>query len=292
VDDVLPEPLRRLLHAAAGSVAEEEVLIESTSRSRWIAVRMTSVSFSLKAPANGYLLMILQDVSAQKSLEQEREQARNSMALAEMSSVLAHEIRNPLGAMELFLTLLREQAMLGEDALGWVGHLTTGVRSLSATVENVLRFYSTGALARMPIDLAQVIAESAQFLAPMAASENLQLRCACDEALSVRGDAQALRQVLLNLCGNGLRHSRAAGMVEIAARRYGATVRVEVKDNGTGIAPEHLPHIFEAGFSANRRTSGLGLAVSKRIVVAHGGTLSVSSTGDDGTVMLLELPSL
>jgi signal transduction histidine kinase len=108
----------------------------------------------------------------------------------------------------------------------------------------------------------------------------------------MNGDAQALRQVILNLCSNAIRHSTEGGAVIISLTHADNKVRVEVSDTGAGIAPEHVPHIFEAGFSASGRTSGLGLAVCKRIVEAHRGTLGVLCSSNHGTTMYLEIPSV
>jgi signal transduction histidine kinase len=295
--DELPEPLKHIMRAGftgdAGPSREEEIFIEATCPPRWLSVQATHVSFSLQKPTARHCLLILQDISAEKELEREREQARNSLALAEMSSVLAHEIRNPLGAMELFLSLLRSQASLGSEALGWTDHLMAGVRNLSATVNNVLQFYATGSLEMSPIAVGPIIEESAEFLEPVATESSIQLQSHCElNGLRVVGDSQALRQVILNLCCNALRHSTAGGVVDISASNADRKIRIEVKDNGSGVAPEHLPHIFEAGFSASGRSSGLGLAVCKRIVEAHGGVLGVLRTSSQGTVMYLEIPAV
>lgn len=295
--DQLPKSLQQVLHrgssSADGLSFEEEVFNDETQPARWLSVKATHVSFSTKGPATQHFLLIIQDISAEKELEREREQVRNSLALAEMSSVLAHEIRNPLGAMELFLTLLRSQASLSCEALSWTDHLTAGVRNLAATVNNVLQFYATGSLDMSRVAIRQVIEESTEFLQPVAAECGIALQRGGNvEHIEINGDPQALRQVILNLCGNAFRHSAEGGVVTIMTSHTDGRVRVEVSDRGTGIAPEHLSHIFEAGFSAGGRTSGLGLAVCKRIVEAHGGTLGVCRSSNQGTTMYLEIPSV
>jgi two-component system sensor histidine kinase FlrB len=295
--DRLPEPLQqvvcRALSNAPAASPEEEVYVDSTEAARWLSVKATRITFSAKAPSTQHHLLIIQDISAEKSLERERERARNSIALAEMSSVLAHEIRNPLGAMELFLSLLRTQASLSIEALEWTDHLTAGVRNLASTVNNVLQFYASGALNISRITLEPVIEESTAFLTPVATEFGISLQCHSDfNNVEIDGDPQALRQVILNLCGNAIRHSAQGGSVLISLSHDDSKVRVEISDKGTGIAPEHLPHIFEAGFSASGRTSGLGLAVCKRIIEAHRGTLGVLCSSNHGTTMYLEIPSV
>jgi signal transduction histidine kinase len=293
----LPEPLQQVVQRALSNAddkcAEEEVFAGTTQPARWLSVKATRVTFSAKSPGTQHLLLIIQDISAERELEREREQVRNSLAQAEMSSVLAHEIRNPLGAMELFLTLLRSQTSLSIESLTWLDHLTAGVRILAATVNNVLQFYATGSFSMSRMSIDSIIEESTEFLKPVATERCISLRQRCEiRDIEISGDAQALRQVILNLCSNALRHSNEGGLVEISASYADGRVHVEVSDKGTGIASEHLPHIFEAGFSASGRTSGLGLAVCKRIVEAHGGSVGILCSSNKGTTMYLEIPSV
>lgn len=293
----LPKSLQQVMQRALSNPnapsAEEVVSNERTKPARWLSVKATRVAFSAVTSGTCNHLFIIQDISTQKEMEQERERVRNSIALAEMSSILAHEIRNPLGAMELFLTLLREQGSLSTEALGWTDHLTAGVRSLAATVSNVLQFYTTGSFDMSRIPVEPIIEESTQFLEPIATEACIRLEMHSGiHGVKIHGDPQALRQVILNLCGNALRHSAAGGVVSISASHANAKVRIEVSDRGTGIAPEHLPHIFEAGFSASGRSSGLGLAVCKRIVEAHGGSLGVLQSNCKGTTMCVEIPAV
>jgi signal transduction histidine kinase len=295
--DELPKPLQKVIRGRLGNADdacfEEEFFHEATQPARWLSVKATRVSFSTQGPATQHCLLIIQDISAEKELERKREQVRNSLALAEMSSVLAHEIRNPLAAMELFLALLRSQESLSAEALTWTDHLTAGVRNLAATVNNVLQFYATGALAMSRIAIGTLIEESAAFLEPVASESRIVLQRQGDVTdIEIFGDGQALRQVILNLCCNAFRHAAEGGVVTISVSHTAETVRIEVCDEGTGITPEDLPHIFEAGFSAGGRRSGLGLAVCKRIIEAHGGTLGVARSSAQGTTMYLEISSV
>jgi signal transduction histidine kinase len=289
----LQQVMQRVLSTTGNASTEEEVFTEATQPPRWLSVKATRVNFSAKGEGTPHHLLIIQDISAEKGLARERERARNSVALAEMSSVLAHEIRNPLGAMELFLTLLREQSLPNAEALVWMDHLTAGVRSLAATVNNVLQFYQTGALAMSRVMLDPIIEESTEFLKPVATGNHIILACNLGtKDVEIIGDPQAFRQVILNLCSNALRHSPEGGTVSVSLSQADGKARVQVSDTGTGISPEHIPHIFEAGFSASGRTSGLGLSVCQRIVEAHGGVLGVASTSDHGTTMFLEIPTV
>ena len=120
--------------------------------------------------------------------------------------------------------------------------------------------------------------------------------CPAERPISIQGNEDALRQILLNLTANAIRHTAVGGLVEVAAKaemRHG-TLRgiVTVRDNGYGIPREQLPHIFEAGFSGTGETPGLGLAVCKRLMTQHHGDIRVSSQVGHGTEFELEFPAI
>ncbi len=176
------------------------------------------------------------------------------VALAEMATLLAHEIRNPLGSLELFASLLASDAGLTNDSQKWVQKIQAGVRSLAATVNNVLRFHTPGSAPLAMSKLREILVEWRRVCS--SAGQQAGIEHQLEETLGeieVMGDAGGLQQLLLNLAHNALRHTPAGGTLSIrgqmdslAERRFAV---VEFSDTGSGISPEDLPHIFEAGFS-------------------------------------------
>ena len=227
-------------------------------------------------------MLILRDATAQRDMDREREEARRLIALAEMSSVLAHEIRNPLGSLELLAGLLLNSSGLSSEQHKWIEHLQAGTRSLSATVNNVLRVHTIGTSVLVPLQLGPALREALTFVGPLAeqAGIALSLREELGSA-EIMGNRAELQQVILNLALNAFRHTPGGGQVELAAVRGekgGSCVAVvEFSDTGCGIAPENLPNIFETGFSTAGHSPGLGLAVCRKIVQQHGGTIDVGS---------------
>jgi two-component system sensor histidine kinase BaeS len=114
--------------------------------------------------------------------------------------------------------------------------------------------------------------------------------------LRLSADPVRLRQVVGNLVTNAVRHTPPSGRITLRARRAGDEVVIEVSDTGSGIAPEDLPHVFNRFWRADRSRSratggrGLGLAIARQLVAAHGGTISVTSTLGAGTTFRLSLP--
>jgi len=228
------------------------------------------------------------------NLHQQRESARRLIALAEMSSVLAHEIRNPLGTMELVAELLAGCNQLSPDATGWVKELQAGIRSLSATVNNVMRFHTLGAPVLVLIELAPVLRDAVDFVRPL--GDKAGVRISLEEnlgATEITGSSSELQQVIFNLAINAFQHTQSGGELRLRARRERRTAGqfaiVEVSDTGRGIKTETLPRIFEPGFST-KQSPGLGLTICRKIVHQHGGVLSVRSQVGEGTSFTMELP--
>jgi len=277
---------------------DQEFCVTANGKKRWLAVRsagMVESGLGQGRTANsGQVVLILRDTTMQREMEQEREEARRLIALAELSSVLAHEIRNPLGSMELLTELLMGSPEVGSEAKRWVEHLQAGVRSLSVTVNNVLRMHTMGGPVLVPLQLAPVLKEATNFVSPLAeqAGITLSLHESLGEA-EIAANGGELRQVILNLVLNALRHTAVNGQISINACTNGAqTVAIEIRDTGCGILPEHLPHVFDAGFSTGSSSPGLGLAVCRKIVHQHGGAVSVESEVGKGTMFRMEFPIL
>lgn len=228
-------------------------------------------------------------------LARREEENRRLAALAEVSTVLAHEIRNPLASLELYAGLLAETAPAGEPEQ-WAGQLQAGLQLLAATVNNVLQWNQdagAGAQARLaPVPLAAFLASAAEFLRPLAEQQGMAIALESDmPAAELAADRHRLRQVIFNLALNSLRamaREARRGTVRIGAQAEGERrVCITVSDEGPGFAAADLPRIFAPGFSTTGG-SGLGLAVCRRIVRLHGGDITAAS-GPRGAVVTMRL---
>jgi two-component system sensor histidine kinase FlrB len=277
---------------------DTELCIPSKSGKRWLAIGRRQLNCAaakqemLTAPLRS--IWILRDITANKQAELERECARRAMALAEISSILAHEIRNPLTSLELFAGLIAEEHSGNPQ---WIAHLQAGIRTLSGTVNNVLSLNG----AEMPritrLNLAACVQGGVEFVRPIADQANVALSFQpADGALTVRGNEDGIRQILLNLISNAIRHTAAGGRVDVVLHgqsgETGSLAIVEVRDTGCGIAEEQIERLFEAGYSGSGETSGLGLAVCKRLMAQHGGAIRVTSRLHKGSNFQLEFPAI
>jgi PAS domain S-box-containing protein len=276
------------------SESEQEYMVCSSSGNRWIEVRNRRLFHNgVQSGRPDQTILILRDITAQKRAEEEREAGRKAMALAELTTILAHEIRNPLASLELFAELIET------DGVGrgqWISNLRAGIRSLSGTVNNVLSFHGSSTLALTPLNLPALIDDAIQFALPLADQADVSLKCLieCERAI-VMGNEGALRQVVLNLVSNAIRHTPAGGSVTAslsAKKEGGENYVVEFCDTGCGIRPDQMEHLFEPGFSGSGDTTGLGLSVCERIMKQHNGRISASNAANAGARFTLQFPAL
>jgi signal transduction histidine kinase len=295
----IPDEWRDLLQRIRSQPEEQEqCLTESSGEERWIAVRHASLRAAGKdADAESgdcESIFILRDVSDAKRLVRERDQMRREQALAEMSAILAHEIRNPLGSLELFAGLLAG-AGLSAECRRWVEQVQAGLRTLAATVNNVLHFHSLPAPQRAPVDLGQLLDWAGGFLVPMARQARVEL-CLRNHLHGTwfAAERHRLEQILLNLVLNALRAMPGGGWVEISGHKIHdggrAVAVISVSDTGPGVLAGNGTKIFEPGFSTHAGSPGLGLAVCRKIVEQHGGRLAAGNRPGAGASFTLMFP--
>jgi two-component system sensor histidine kinase FlrB len=226
-----------------------------------------------------------------RDLEHEREQVRKQQALVEVSALLAHEIRNPLGSLELFAGLLAESNLTGESQR-WIEHVQAGLRTLSATVNNVLHLHNTPQPESAELDAGELVDWAHDFLFPLARQARVELQVVNNlRGVLLPADRHRLEQVLLNLALNAFRFMPGGGWLSICGRMtHDGKVEITVRDTGPGIAAIDLPRIFDAGFSTRPGCCGLGLAVCRKILEQHGGTIAAESRPGHGATFRLTLP--
>jgi signal transduction histidine kinase len=260
----------------------------------WVAIRPAWLE---QSQVRATSVFILRDISEMKKLERDREHLRRQQALVEMSALLAHEIRNPLGSLELFAGLLAEANLEGESRR-WIEHVQAGLRTLSATVNNVLHLHNTPQPELAATDAGQLLDWAYGFLLPLAKQARVEIQVINGlHGITIHADRHRLEQVLLNLALNAFRFMPGGGWLSIRGVDCESSeglpfdgVEIVVRDTGPGIAPGDLPRIFEAGFSTRAGSSGLGLAVCRRILEQHGGSITVESRPSYGASFRLRLP--
>jgi signal transduction histidine kinase len=206
--------------------------------------------------------------------------ARTQMMLAG----IAHEVRNPLGGLELYAGLLRE-ALVGEpERLQEVARIEREVGHLKTVVAEFLDFARRPPPALESVPLRPLFDEIRELSAP---AGGLTIAVEAED-LRARADAGQLRRVLLNLTRNAVAAARG-GNVRLAARRVAGAVRIEVTDDGPGVPVDLREQIFTPFFTTREKGTGLGLAFVREIVRAHGGDVSVRDATGGGSVFSFDL---
>lgn len=225
--------------------------------------------------------------------ERERERAARRERLAslgELAATVAHEVRNPLGAIKGYAQLVEEGAG-AEAARRAAQTIHEECARLERTVSEVLG-YARDAQPRLePVELRAFLdAELGRLAAEAAAREVRLVRDYGDEAVAVRADRDQLARALDNLVRNALAVSPPAGRVVVGLRPERRQVELFVADEGPGVAPEDRERVFEPFFSRRPGGTGLGLALVRRIAEAHGGSVRVADRPAGGAEFMLRLP--
>jgi signal transduction histidine kinase len=291
----LPEAFAKLIAEVPANsfFSEQEWAMTENASNRTIGILRANVNE--KTNELGDIIWIVRDLTEQKRVASEREAARRSHALAEVATLLAHEIRNPLGSMELFTGLIADATAQMPETRQWVTHLQAGLRALSATVSNVLQFHSQPSTQLLPTELDRLVGETMDFLMPLARQRGQQIKIENKIGkIAAKADSNRLKQVFFNLSLNAFRAMHPGGKLEVnlrwAPQFPGELVQIDFCDEGRGVPSELLDRIYEPGFTTTPGSPGLGLAVCKKVIEQHGGEIRVQSKPESGTTFSLFLP--
>lgn len=233
------------------------------------------------------------------ALRREREVLRENFA-----AIVSHELRAPIAAVQQNLMLLSaelsEVLTDGQKArldrmrvrLDDLLKMTqTWLRALATNIEKIKESFK-------PTTIPAAVAKAVESVHPYAQRKDIEVLTAVREPLSpVHGDEGALTEALVNIVGNAVKYSFAGSRVEVTAEDQDGRILIAVRDTGVGIPPDELPHIFGdfyrgRGAHAEEGGAGLGLALTRRIVEAHGGLITVESAPGQGSTFVIALPAL
>lgn len=219
----------------------------------------------------------------------------------QLTADVSHELRTPLALLKTQVSLARARPRDAKTLLGMMGEMEEDIDRMTTLVEQLLtlaRIEQKGELVVTIVDLIALFASLVEQFRPTAQARGitLQLDLPLSPPLHIEGHGDLLRQVFSNLLENAIKYTAAGGQVRLYTSRTETQVTVYLCDTGIGIAPEHLPYLFERFYRVDnaraRRTGGfgLGLAITAVIVQAHNGQIKVQSTVGQGTTFIVSLP--
>jgi two-component system phosphate regulon sensor histidine kinase PhoR len=236
-------------------------------------------------------LILLQDLTELRSLQTMRR---------ELIGNISHEFRTPLAGIKAMAETLQDGAINEQDAArDFLNRIEAEVDRLTQMVSELteLSRIESGKVELMPeiVDINRLIQEVLDQLAPQAERQNLVLKTRFDAGqLLVKADKERMRQVIINLVHNSIKFSRPGETITAITGKQGNLAVIEIADEGTGISKDDLLHIFERFYKADKSRSGqgtgMGLAIAKHIVQAHGGSISATSEEGRGTTIRFTLP--
>ncbi len=246
-------------------------------------------------------LEVWRDITERTRLEAGLAHSERLASVGLLAAGISHEINNPLATITTCLDGLQrrldetptQQAALATVIRDYLELIQREVHRCRDLTSKLVLLSRKSSLAREPVDLNAILAETISLLDFEVADRRAQIdRELAPDLPLVRGDDARLRQVMLNLLMNALQAVGEGGRVCIRSQHEGDRVRIAIIDNGCGIAPADLDHVFEPFYSARRgrRSSGLGLFISNQIVHAHGGTMEIRSQLGLGTEVEVVIP--
>jgi len=275
------------IRAAAGRIAEGDletrVEVETRDELAELAADLNAMAARLGVAAR-----------RERAMEQSRR---------ELIAAVSHDLRTPLAAIRATIEAILDGVVTDEETVArYLRTMHDGTRELSRLIDDLFELsrIEAGALtlAPAPTALADLVSEMLERMGPQAAARAVTLTGSAEERLPLAPlDARLIGRVLVNLVDNALRHTPPGGCVEVSVHGDAATVGVTVADTGEGIAPADLPHVFDRFYRGEKSRSrehggaGLGLAIGRGIVDAHGGAIWAEPAQPRGARITFTLPT-
>lgn len=226
------------------------------------------------------------------SVEEKLRQTEKLSTLGEMSAVLAHEIRNPLGSIRGTAEILKDDFPPGSPKHEFIEIQIRETERLNNVVEDFLRMAR-----QQPLDIkACSISEELRTIIRLAENQAKAagVKIMTDfplEDIWIKGDGEKLRQAFLNLIINAIQATPAGGCVNVELANNGSASEIVFSDSGNGISEEALERIFEPFYTTKSDGTGLGLAITRKIIEGHGGSIDVRSEAGRGTKVSVRIPA-
>jgi len=240
------------------------------------------------------VVVVLSDITRLRKLEQSRK---------EFVANVSHELKTPLTSIKGFIETLLDGAMHEpEEAKRFCEIISLQVERLQAIIEDLLSLSrieqesERGAIKLQRINLHDLLESAIDHVMPRAVEKRMAIHLLCPDDAEIDAHQNLLEQAVMNLLDNGIKYSDPGKEITVVVVPDADTCRIDIKDQGLGISPEHLDRIFERFYRVDKSRSrkqggtGLGLSIVKHVVSAHGGVISVESIPGKGSTFTIRLP--
>jgi len=236
-------------------------------------------------------LLMMQDLSQVKKLEKDLRRSERLAALGKMAAGVAHELRNPLSSIK-GLALVLQSKFSGENHDNKTAEiLVQEVERLNRSISELLDYARPQTLQKIDVDLHKILNKGVSLLCIDAEAAGVRMVTDFPEVLPmIQADEDKLNQVFLNLFLNGIQAMEFGGTLIVHTAKTDESIKVIVSDTGSGIEPDNLSRVFDPYFTTKPEGTGLGMAMSAKIVEEHGGVISIESEVTKGTSVTVEIP--
>lgn len=298
-DELLPEQLTPFFSMASSS-SQENLAVPGERTVRLLLgnrrCELLCHSLAIADSEGQYMgkVLLISDVTEIKSLEQRMRENERLAAVGRMAGGVAHEVRNPLSSIKGLALLLKNKFPAGSQEQDTADLLIQETERMNRTITEMLSFTRPAPLRLGRIELATLLARSLELIKAEAEDNRIAVTLAVEPDLQpVRGDADRLQQVVMNILLNGMQAMEAGGTLKVmlANEAERESVELRISDSGGGIPPEILPQVFYPYFTTKQGGTGIGLAISQKIIADHGGTIELESEVGKGTTVVIHLPA-
>ncbi|HRP02195.1 MAG TPA: ATP-binding protein [Candidatus Kapabacteria bacterium] len=286
----------KLLKKSSSPIVLSELNFERDNLSIMVEVSARFINFENQ----NLILAIARDVSEQHALTDKLVQADKLVLLGQLSAGVAHEIRNPLAAVNLSLQVLKRKYSQEDTELNYIDNALQGVERISRIVEVTLNFSKPTLPDIQDINLNQVVISAIELVSSAIKRKEIVVEFKLNDKLpTVSADFKQIQQVMINLLTNASDAIKTQGKIIIKSyieksqrKAESEFIVVSIEDNGQGIPPEDMQKIFNPFFTRKADGTGLGLPITQRIMHQHNGVIDVESIMNKGTIFYIKIPKI
>ena len=303
LDKAVPHPIfrtmvERLKESQKENLTQDEELKNAEGRRTQVRVSASPV-YDPNGARLGVVL-IVQDITELKQLEEEAERNDRLRAMGEMAAGIAHEIRNPLASIELFASIMKKDLAGDTEKIKLADHIVSGVKNMDRIISSLLLFAKSPEPSRQQCNINDLLRGILDSNTDLQTPGNIKIHCDFSkEDPLAQGDKELLQQVFLNFIRNALQAMPEGGDLKVRIEKNKSPdnntyhrhfITTTISDTGVGISSADRENIFNPFFSTKDKGTGLGLAIAHNIIKAHQGTIDVESREGQGTTFVVNLP--
>lgn len=258
------------------------------------------------------IIINMNDITQLKKLEDEAERKNRLTAMGEIAMQVAHEIRNPLGSIELFVSMMKMDFSEDSNEMELVQHIISATKSMNHIISNLLEYTKPRPITLEELEINKILDEFLNFARFSAEQQLIQVEYeSSNEDCNIRGNKELIKQVCHNIFVNACQAMLDGGILKISVEKYNESdpvilerlnnnfvlkeksvplIKVLFEDNGKGMSDEIRKRIFDPFYTTREMGTGLGMSIVYKTMASHGGTIEVSSVYNEGTKVALLFP--